>query len=807
MTFDGEDIKVYYSQSYWSGSRLHYYRFEMEQFPSGNVKEYDFYRRVNDRVSPAEFEDVDIGHSYRARGQRCTNSRYNSCGRWSAWRELAVFPTPTPTPAPTDTPVPPTATFTPIPTKIPTPTNTPIPPTATFTPTPVPTNTPTPTPTPPPPTDLVMTLHGDDLKLEYVRSYWPVSIFHDYLFQLYRADAGNQRHELYGIPVRDGVPPVYFTNVPYGSYVARGIRCKNSSRDDCSTEWSEFSNRVEYPTPTATPTPVPTTATPTPVPPTATPTPTPTPIRLDTPQNIDVEPRPLRIARISWDAVDGAKAYDVRLHNHLFEKNRSTSTVTLEPKTGIVCVDGGETHYDVMLDRHLIDDKVDEFQIRAIKDDCATPQANRNANQNNSEYSTKIRIVDNPIISVNGDSRGTPDGKGQVKIKWSRNAFTQEYSIRYRKLKGDHDTAYNWQPNSFEEFTTITSTDFSTSHTISSLELKAIYAIQINYKDQGDIQVFAGRDAFVWPSTATPDKDERVATFPFFGHWPKREYVYQICDKTFPKENRILWVKAIKTAFKQWETSTNGVVKITEDSEKCRLATYKPIDEYKNLRLNVNEVYMVDDYRYGLSSFRIQSIRNILDPRGYCVFETPSACTITYGYLIGDSGGNPLQDNSFIQIDGVDILFKKTAFNAKIIIPDRVEFNTCLQNTQNDNETHIIKDGLFVYQTALHEAGHALGSSGNAYIELWDDVLMLAYKPLRLLPGFLHLIPLYPFNLLPIAQIDIDHSKNEYHRAHPSIPDTVMNYDSRISDNHIEPDCSPHPLDVLAMTALYQTVD
>ncbi len=140
-------------------------------------------------------------------------------------------------------------------------------------------DTPTPTPTPPPPTDLVMTLHGDDLKLEYVRSYWPVSIFHDYLFQLYRADAGNQRHELYGIPVRDGVPPAYFRNVPYGSYVARGVRCRNSRRDDCSTEWSEFSNFVEHPTPTATPTPVPPTATPvpataTPVPATATPTPT-----------------------------------------------------------------------------------------------------------------------------------------------------------------------------------------------------------------------------------------------------------------------------------------------------------------------------------------------------------------------------------------------------------------------------------------------------------------------------------------------------------------------------------------------------
>ena len=35
----------------------------------------------------------------------------------------------------------------------------------------------------------------------------------------------------------------------------------------------------------------------------------------------------------------------------------------------------------------------------------------------------------------------------------------------------------------------------------------------------------------------------------------------------------------------------------------------------------------------------------------------------------------------------------------------------------------------------------------------------------------------------------------------------VMNYDTKISGASNEPDCSPHPFDILAIWALYQTVD
>ena len=42
--------------------------------------------------------------------------------------------------------------------------------------------------------------------------------------------------------------------------------------------------------------------------------------------------------------------------------------------------------------------------------------------------------------------------------------------------------------------------------------------------------------------------------------------------------------------------------------------------------------------------------------------------------------------------------------------------------------------------------------------------------------------------------------------AHSYIPDSVMNYNHNIDQITDEPDCSPHPFDIMALEALYQTV-
>ena len=85
----------------------------------------------------------------------------------------------------------------------------------------------------------------------------------------------------------------------------------------------------------------------------------------------------------------------------------------------------------------------------------------------------------------------------------------------------------------------------------------------------------------------------------------------------------------------------------------------------------------------------------------------------------------------------------------------------------------------YLYRTALHEAGHALGLSNVT--EQWR------YLVGGILPSW--------FN---------PYSREIYEASHPTIPDLVMNYNSRTGVN--EPDCSPHPFDVLAINALYQSV-
>ena len=72
-----------------------------------------------------------------------------------------------------------------------------------------------------------------------------------------------------------------------------------------------------------------------------------------------------------------------------------------------------------------------------------------------------------------------------------------------------------------------------------------------------------------------------------------------------------------------------------------------------------------------------------------------------------------------------------------------------------------------------HEVGHALGLSNSA-------------------------APLEYLSLTSAAGYVI---------SHPTIPDSVLNYDKYVRGGIEEADCSPHPFDIMIIYALYQTVD
>ncbi len=108
------------------------------------------------------------------------------------------------------------------------------------------------------------------------------------------------------------------------------------------------------------------------------------------------------------------------------------------------------------------------------------------------------------------------------------------------------------------------------------------------------------------------------------------------------------------------------------------------------------------------------------------------------------------------------------------IDPGEVVFNTCIMNGTPDPEDRAKNHSFFAYYLAVHEAGHALGLSNVNF------------------PNFAE------------QPIDI---------AHPTIPDSVLNYDHQLLNYYPpvgaafeEPDCSPHPFDIAAIYALYQWV-
>ncbi len=122
-------------------------------------------------------------------------------------------------------------------------------------------------------------------------------------------------------------------------------------------------------------------------------------------------------------------------------------------------------------------------------------------------------------------------------------------------------------------------------------------------------------------------------------------------------------------------------------------------------------------------------------------------------------------------IRSVDVSFNKDRLTGTYTFPGDVKFNTC--KTQPGTT-----DNFGAYELAIHEAGHALGSSGFSF-----DLLESLTTSRRTI------------------------------QAHPTIPDSVMNYDNRrgeikylLPGNFNEPDCSPHPFDIMAIYALYQSV-
>ena len=108
-------------------------------------------------------------------------------------------------------------------------------------------------------------------------------------------------------------------------------------------------------------------------------------------------------------------------------------------------------------------------------------------------------------------------------------------------------------------------------------------------------------------------------------------------------------------------------------------------------------------------------------------------------------------------------------------------------------------DDFYAYALVVHESGHALGLSDWTLSGTLASVTIAAFNTIV---GFINTETVRDLATIPESLADLAETAI-YEASHPTTPDSVLNYDLEAEVD--EPDCSPHPLDVMAIYALYQS--
>ena len=522
---------------------------------------------------------------------------------------------------------------------------------------------------------------------------------------------------------------------------------------------------------------------------------------------VDVIPLPQRRARLRWGSISGASSYDVRVA----KPGEAMGDKVPEGCNASYAATANATAYqcDIPLDNIIGTDGLDDvdtgegFRVRVTVNFSDTTKA--------SQYSDVI-IVDSPIRSVNGDSRGL-NRYGKMVVKWNPAGSNAQYTVRWRPVVvGDtlapnlHDN-YDWQPTAWEltakgtvrDWKSKTTTDLH--YTVGSSDedgvvvMGLIYAVQLNYVIDEE-KYFSARERYAWVSNRRGGyglfySGERVGSFPL--NFPlddplapnDKTYAYRTCTDTFAQDTDrgAQWEALIDHAFDQWERATDGLVALDhaldEDGNKA------PCTDFTELTQRIRDRVIPELLEQTTGTIDLSPIRQEL---------------LEIIWLYTDLIDEDWERSEIILVDDVDghvaVLFHVGAFpelaedlgfNSCIFLPKQP---ACSKHTRYDGNTTtdiFLRRSLFLasisnpeqydpliipsvkfnkcsteksaaYYTLVHEAGHALGiREGRGRV---PD------------PGLID---------------------------HPKSMDSVMSFEHN-------PYCSPHPLDIMAIHALYQTL-
>ena len=455
---------------------------------------------------------------------------------------------------------------------------------------------------------------------------------------------------------------------------------------------------------------------------------------------------------------------------------------------------------DVVNSKGLADEDQFTFEIRSRPIDGAYITAE----------TVTVTIIDTPIISINGSSDGDAMS-GKAVIKWSYDEGAT-YGIRYRKMADDH-TQLDWLPTGAvdsEDWTvepnlTPPVTPPEAQFTIEGLdgdeqpklELGELYAVQIYYT-RGNTTTFAARESYVWPYHTYPIRGDRVASFPYDNaRLETKTFSYNFCWHTFPSGAEESWSQLVTHALAQWELATDNEITIERVADECAgyerfvdeisliLADTVPdlssltkgeseaavsrvlgnfekygisvseVDATEEVALNVSDIRMVDDRKETIDPLKRAMVFDEISIRvGYKLCMPEKTCTkLEYrgtGFiLVGDIllYRSEFPDRVMLEESAWS---PKGEFNKENVVPNR--FNSCAA---------VSSDSAKAYDSVVHEAGHALG-------------LLYANE----------------------ASTKNNHPNKE-------LIDSIMNNSSALWG--IYDRCSPHPLDIMAIYAIYQT--
>ena len=503
---------------------------------------------------------------------------------------------------------------------------------------------------------------------------------------------------------------------------------------------------------------------------------------------LDVIPLRERRVLLTWDRDEhatGGYKMQIRLKDDPWPDLLTTSQSSLTVFNPAPPMTGASPHHIIRLDtivllnpggwKGLADHPAYDIRIKAMRSGDDTLD---------SDFS-EVTIVDNPILSVDGDSYGVDGGRGKMEIRWRPVDSKALYTVRWRKLPGDH-RQFGWAVaearRGWDGISTPTPSSDHTAYTPNSLPDEGeIYAVQLNYTIEGK-KHFSAREAYAWVSARPADNGERVATFPLTFPAFGGTFLYRICESTFPSDNNDQsdWRNMIVNALDQWEAAVPEYVSmtldITADGKSKDCANYDGIIELIKVAvvaemaavspgetvdaanvgnlvtglgtymdfidpdMKLNEIIWVDIRALktigNVSGTTVGVFPELAEVAGFnkCVFESP-ACAV-------DS-----EDNTT-----VDILVAGYSYLSHPSSPT-VEFNKCLPYNKS------------LYETLVHEAGHVLGIGGGERIDPNDS--------------------------------DTIH--------HPAVADSAVNYNRKVYVLRNEPDCSPHSLDIMAIYALHQS--